>query len=195
MSKTKPTFDWPAWQARLAAELTVLEPFRKLLRDYFASQVEAPGEYDRRPTIGLKLDLPEGRTLAIRPGWHGPARFGRRVIKPGLLDCERITLEIAHPSRSGAVFEAVLSPGAVRGTRARFSHDDNLSNLQAVLDVARDFVTDPLAVIGRQAARCCCCHKILTDIVSRTRGYGPECFGKVSWFTTRATRREVKERP
>ena len=34
---------------------------------------------------------------------------------------------------------------------------------------------DPMGVFSRQADRCCRCSKPLTDVVSRTRGIGPEC--------------------
>jgi hypothetical protein len=47
---------------------------------------------------------------------------------------------------------------------------------------------DPADVFGRQADKCCCCGRALTDVVSRTRGIGPECvrmFGSFAEFAER----------
>jgi hypothetical protein len=43
-------------------------------------------------------------------------------------------------------------------------------------------------VFSRQADKCCCCGKALTDVVSRTRGIGPErirMFGAVAKYRQR----------
>jgi hypothetical protein len=47
------------------------------------------------------------------------------------------------------------------------------TRLRAILDTAHDLLMDPAEVFSRQADKCCCCGKALTDVVSRTRGIGP----------------------
>jgi hypothetical protein len=63
------------------------------------------------------------------------------------------------------------------------------ARLRTILDTAHDLLMDPADVFSRQADKCCCCGKALTEVVSRTRGIGPECIRMFGSFT------EFAERP
>jgi hypothetical protein len=71
---------WLDFQERLAAHHDVFDPLRELMQWHFADAERIKLEerplagYARRPTVGLRLQLPSNKTLAIRPGWSPPRR-------------------------------------------------------------------------------------------------------------------------
>jgi hypothetical protein len=64
-----------------------------------------------------------------------------------------------------------------------YDPDVRATRLRTILDTAHDLLMDPADVFSRQADKCCCCGKALTDVVSRTRGIGPECIRMFGSFT------------
>ena len=160
----------------------VLEPFRQYLAEYFEF---VAGEKDigkeplfARPLIGLKLDVDGGKqTLAVRPGWRKAKRHPTdySLDVPGDFQPQEITLELVQD------LKLTLAPGGVKVTgKVRADEDDNARNLKTICVTADSLLRNPLAAFGQQADRCVCCHRKLTDLISRTRGIGPEC---VKWFS------------
>src|SRR6516165_335489 len=108
--KTKRTpFDWGAWKQTLLSHHDVFDPLREYLEWHFADaerikleERPVPG-YERRPTIGLRLQLPCHKTLAIRPGWSPPrCRHADDPADPrrfGRLQLDSVTLELLGPGK------------------------------------------------------------------------------------------------
>ncbi len=181
---------WDDFQKRLAARNDVFDPLRELVQWHFADAeriklVERPVPgYERRPTIGLRLQLPGKKTLAIRPGWSPPRRrHAEDAADPrrfGKLHLDAVTLELLGP---GKLLTVTLTEGKPPRSGNVFTEmRQNVVNLDTILSTAHDLLMDPMEVFSRQADRCCCCSKPLTDVVSRTRGIGPECVRKFGCF-------------
>ncbi len=84
-----------------------------------------------------------------------------------------MTLELLGP---GKLLTVTLTEGKLPRSGSVFvDMGKNVVNLNTILSTAHDLLMKPMMVFGRQADRCCCCSKVLTDVVSRTRGIGPEC--------------------
>lgn len=157
----------------------VLEPFRQYAADYIkfvAGEKEVTGGPPfARPLIGLKLDLPGGQTLAVRPGWTKSRRptAGHPGV-PGEFRLEVVTLVLVRELRLR------LAPGRPPAFVGRvwLDPDRNRPSLEAICATADSFLRNPLATFGTQADRCACCRRPLTDLTSRTR-VGPEC---VRWY-------------
>lgn len=174
---------WLEFQERLAAHNGMLDPLREFMQWHFADaerikleERPLPG-YERRPTIGLRLQLPGHKTLAIRPGWSPPRH--RHAADPadprrfGRLQLDSVTLELLGP---GKLLTVMLAEGTPPRSGSVFKDaGKNLGHLATILETAHDLLMNPMEVFSRQADRCCCCSKPLTDVVSRTRGIGPEC--------------------
>ena len=196
--KTKRTpFDWGAWKQTLLSHHDVFDPLREYLEWHFADaerikleERPVPG-YERRPTIGLRLQLPANLTLAIRPGWTPPRlRYSDDPADPrlfGRLHTDVVMLELLGPNK---LMTLTLREGEPpRAGWTPYNPDVRATRLRTILDTAHDLLMDPADVFSRQADKCCCCGKALTDVVSRTRGIGPECIRMFGSFT------EFAERP
>jgi hypothetical protein len=75
-----------------------------------------------------------------------------------------------------------------------YDPDERARRLRLVVDTIHAFLMTPEQVFARQADHCCCCGKILTDIVSKTRGIGPECLRYFCSFTDWAQKPDSVER-
>jgi len=183
------TFDFAAWNKRLE-DTNTLESFRALLEGWFRLEDLAYREkqraagheegYSRRPAIGLYLpgnDL----TLAVRPIYHK----ARKTIDPASL-----TVEIVGPPSIGSIH---LAPGNARWRSIRVSRVEEV--FEAVMDIARRMVANPWEVFGGSAGKCCRCRRPLTDIISRTRGIGPECIQRFVYFVTQHEIRPAASSP
>lgn len=182
MSKRK--FDWVSWQEHLDARAGVLVPFRAYLAAFFAA-VESPpeGGYHRRPRIGLRLELDCDATLCMRPAWTPPHKRVSNgevtITKPGKIDPEVITLELLDPRKW---LSLRLDGQGVKALRVRWDVDANRRGLRLIADAAHAVLTDPMTAFSRQADHCCLCGRGLSDVVSRTRGIGPECIREFAFF-------------
>ena len=120
--------------------------------------------------------------LAVRPGWKKAKRSSTDEDPgvPGEFQPQDITLELVRELR------LALAPGGVIKIAGRVwaNEDANARNLKTVCETADSLLRNPLATFGQQADRCVCCHKLLTDLKSRTRGIGPECIKWFSFFDT-----------
>jgi hypothetical protein len=182
-------FDETTMSEILEASRPVLVPFREYLSEYLAwmeeeKQKEAPSVgYGRRPLIGLKLELPDDKALAIRPRWHPPGSVklepGVYAPVPGRIDPKVITLELVGP---GKLLALTLDGTEVKRGRAYYDMDINRKFVKAITDAARSLLLDPMATFSTQSEYCCKCGKPLTDLTSRTRGIGPECIRYFRWF-------------
>jgi hypothetical protein len=161
----------------------ILEPFRQYLSEYFEFVADEKGINEqpifKRPLIGLKLDVNGGRpTLAVRPGWKKAKKYptDENPGIPGEFQPQEITLELVKE------LKLILSPGEAIKVLGRVyvNQDTNKRNLKAICETADSLLRNPLATFGQQADRCVCCHRSLTDLISRTRGIGPEC---IKWFS------------
>lgn len=186
----------------LVANTHILDPFREWMSDYFdkCSLAKTPTYlYDRRPPIGLKIDRGDF-TVAIRPAWHAGSKMHGTQ---GELIPERMTIEIIsrepreHGGRIHGVVMEVTLPIVYRDcgdicSCKQCPCDSDLARkyVNLVIQTAHELLTDPFAVFSQQADRCSCCHKVLTDAVSRTRGYGPECIKWVRFLKNAHKARE-----
>jgi hypothetical protein len=169
-------FDFNGWNKRLEGTDT-LEPFRALLEGWFLLEDLAHREerraagyeegYRRRPAIGLYLPG-NGFTLAVRPIYHK----AKKTIEPASM-----TVEIVGPPNIGSIH---LAPGHARWRSIRVSSVEEV--FEAVVDTARRMVADPWRVFMGSAGKCCRCRRRLSDIISRTRGIGPECIQRFVYF-------------
>lgn len=159
----------------------VLGPLQENMQDYFQWRVQEDGkEYWRRPQIGLKLDLADGKVLAIRPGWQPSSHERGQDDISGVVIYEKVHLELLAP---GKLLSLRLEPGNIYLCGNVFlDMNTNKAHLQDILKAAHHLLTAPWETFSSQADRCCCCHKGLSDIVSRTRGIGPECIRWFKWF-------------
>ena len=117
---------WNEMQEFVHQKTDILIPFHQDMSDYFSWVKEVaeaakakdgkPEGYERRPTIGLRLQLDGNKVLAIRPGWrspgtysrldgvqYNPARYFPGDIVPGI-----VSLELLGPGK-------LLSSEAVQG--------------------------------------------------------------------------------
>ena len=187
LAKHKDTFsalhEYMVWHFGDALELKLKEQLEELHKldpaseDYQALDKKTTAaveyRYGRQPTVGLKLDLPDNLTLGIRPGWK------KGYGDLGTVDLDVIGLELLGP---GKLLCLKLSPDKISSGRLNLSMAVNKERLAVVLATAKDLLMDPMELFSRQADRCCCCHKQLTDDVSRTRGIGPECIRMFDCF-------------
>lgn len=189
MRKPKRQFDWISWQEYLDAQSCVLLPLREYLAGFFTSINTPPDEgYVRRPLIGLRLEVGDNTIVAIRPGWTPPRKRiinGEvSILKPGKVHPQVITLELLDPRKSLSLrlAEGKTSPGYVK-----WDMDTNRRNLRLVAETAHALLTDPMMLFSRQADHCCRCGRSLSDLVSRTRGIGPECITQFAYFESPPT--------
>ncbi len=185
------------WQKRIDDASHLLEPLQEYLQWHWneaeqihvAEHPELKGGYERRPTIGLRLQLEGGKTLAIRPGYAKPwtgwtleetARGEAKSYHPGKLLNNVTTLELLGP---GHLFTIMLKEGQpAKRTGWIYDLDSAWDNLRLVFRTAHDLLTDPMHLFSKQADKCCCCNKALTEVESRCRGIGPECIRKFATF-------------
>jgi hypothetical protein len=115
--------------------------------------------------------LPDKMPLAIRPGWTPPRRrYGDDPADPrlfGRLHTGVILLELLGPNKLMTLTLREGEPPKAGWTP--YDPDARATRLRAILDAAHDLLMDPAGVFGRQADKCCCCGRALTDVVSRTR--------------------------
>ena len=88
-----------------------------------------------------------------------------------------MTVEIVGPPSLGSIH---LAPGNARWRSIRVSRVEEV--FEAVVNTARRMVADPWGVFRGTAGKCCRCRRRLTDIISRTRGIGPECIQRFAHF-------------
>ena len=182
----------------------ILNPFREDMEEYFKwvkevkeeekKQQGKPEGYDRRPTIGLQIQIDGIKRLAIRPGWlsqgtyhhrngieYNPSRYFSGDIEPGI-----ITLELLGP---GKLMTLKLTSNEIKLGTA-YNKDDasgtymdrNKDAIHDIILTAHRLLKDPWEKTFKESARlserCCCCRKELTTLESRSRGIGPECITK-----------------
>jgi hypothetical protein len=188
---------WNEAQEMVNSKANILVPFREYMAEYFAfvleEREESPAtEYSQRPLIGLRLELEGLKRLAIRPDWSPPIKRRRyddrgqfqgwNIITPGSIDPNIITVELLTP---GKALSLKLDRTAVKLAGKVFVNQDlNRDNLKLITDAAHALLTNPFARFAQQEEHCCCCGKSLSDVVSRTRGIGPECIKYFRFFDT-----------
>jgi hypothetical protein len=179
------------------SKANILVPFREYMAEYFAyvleEREESPAtEYSHRPLIGLRLELEGLKRLAIRPDWTPPIKRKRyddrgpfqgwNIITPGSIDPNIITVELLTP---GKALSLKLDGTPVKLAGKVFVNQDlNRDNLKLISDAAHALLMNPFARFAQQEEHCCCCGKSLSDVVSRTRGIGPECIKYFRFFDT-----------
>lgn len=181
---------WDACNEAVQARMNLWGPLQEWLQWHWneAEQVrlmERPEDLDgylRRPTIGLKLDVMPDMVVAVRPGWKLPRP---RLTPTGKLLPEITTLELLR-EKGGKLLTIRLQEnrlprlsGMVYLGSPKGHWKDHLHEME---QMAHGLLMDPMHVFGQQAERCCCCHKTLEDIESRTRGIGPECLRMFNVF-------------
>jgi hypothetical protein len=168
-----------------------LDPFREYLEWHFMDAelvklAEKPQDEDgylRRPLIGLRLQLPDNMTLAIRPGWtpkYNTFEGDKLVAHPGKLKTYIIELELLGP---GKLLRLRLQESMAPRIMGSIYVNSCRKHLQIMVETARDLLLNPTAVFARQADKCCCCGRSLDQVESRTRGIGPECLRMFSVFS------------
>ncbi len=193
---------WNEMQAFVGQRSDTLMPFYQDMSAYFSwvkEEVEAarakegkPKGYDRRPAIGLRLQLEGNKVLAIRPGWRSPGRYSRldgveydpaRHI-PGNIIPGIVTLELLGPSK---LLSLKLSKDKVQLVGSvSLDMNENSERLHMIVKAAHSLMMRPWETFEESAMladRCCCCRKRLTDLTSRSRGIGPECITKFKYFS------------
>jgi hypothetical protein len=137
------------------------------------------GGYGRRPLIGLRLAVGDRKSLTCKPGWT-PARWryasGAKVLaQPGRLHLDRVLIELVTP---GLKLKMTITEDGVRlgGFSCWGDQPLLLDDIKCVGRTFHRLIADPMATFAAQSDTCCCCGKALTDITSRLRGIGPECF-------------------
>jgi hypothetical protein len=136
----------------------------------------------RRPPLGLRIPAlgePAAR-VAIYPHWlnnHGLMELVRGKVHVEFLIMRlRFSGKLAPDKRLGFA----LGNGEPRIDR--YYPGTITDDLGRMVEAITDFVKDPLAAFRRSSGHCCICGKPLTDGMSRSRGIGPECLQKTSFF-------------
>lgn len=202
-------FDWAAWSSELTAfRRDTLDSAGAYLAGYFGQSLPEPdtaeGGYTRRPVLGLRLRPDDTQTLAIRPHWTPPHSGNLRdgngeavwegvlgdasrrkyiyVDHPGKLDTEVICIELLDKKQRllGLTLSANAPP---KPTYVRWDMDINRQSIRTITDLLHGLLIEPEATFAQsaQSNHCCCCGRGLTDVVSRTRGIGPECIKSKSY--------------
>lgn len=193
---------WNDVQELVQQKADTLIPFHQDMSDYFAwvkeeaesarAKAGKPAGYDRRPTIGLRLQLEGNKVLAIRPGWRSPGKYCRLGGEkyeparhfPGDIIPGVVTLELLGP---GKLLSLKLTTDKVQlfGS-VSLDMKENGDRLHMILKAAHSLMMRPWETFEGSASladRCCCCRKLLTDLTSRSRGIGPECITKFKYFS------------
>jgi hypothetical protein len=193
---------WNEMQGFVGQKSDTLMPFYQDMSAYFSwvkeeaeaarAKVGKPKGYDRRPPIGLRLQLEGNKVLAIRPGWRSPGRYSRLDgveydlarhfpgdIVPGV-----VTLELLGP---GKLLSLKLTTDKVQLVGSvSLDMNENKERLHMIVKAAHSIMMRPWETFEESAGladRCCCCRKLLTDLTSRSRGIGPECITKFKYFS------------
>jgi hypothetical protein len=114
--------------------------------------------------------MPRGGTPGYRDGF-------------GTILTDTLHLEVmALPTKDGVLLHVRLRDDQQPKLRC-LTCDETLLDLatNALETKPHDLLGDPTRLFSEQSERCCCCHKALSDPVSRTRGIGPEC---IRYFQT-----------
>ncbi len=161
---------WTEFNERVGQEAELFEPLRSWMEDYFG--LASFGEtYTRRPTLGLRVYAGHDLYLAVRPGWN-PVK---NVIFPATT-----ILELIPEGKKPLLTLCCCSLVKLRGSIFK-SSDLNEQNLWTMKTIVKKLLLSPEKTIAdsAQSGRCVCCRRALTDVISRTRGIGPEC---VKWY-------------
>ena len=150
--------------------------FVSVVCGYFAEQWEAKrpiGPVSRLPPIALKL-VWEDIIFVLKPGlcYEG---LNRR------LDTDKIHVEFVGAGKITLYRHPVASGEARIGNWRQWYRDGRTSKaLEVFARLMPAFVADPFQVFGVSRDWCCNCCRRLTDEVSRCRGIGPECLGRIT---------------
>jgi hypothetical protein len=191
---------WKRIEERLASDAHRFDALREYVQTFFLTAIHticqekgwAEPEYQVRPPLGLRLEAQgEGvpLTIAMRPGWRPGRRWYEDVCHPvegGLPRQERVARKAPGTLRTERIEVEVLTKPVLLHVNLVEGHlpkvrtlcnDDTLrrASLRALDAKAHDLLMDPMRLFSEQSDHCCCCGKVLTDVVSRTRGIGPEC--------------------
>jgi hypothetical protein len=172
---------WNRVNEELAAQSDKLDAFLEYVQCFFIDALHTicqekgwrePG-YFHRPPLGLRLECDNDMTLAVRPAWRKPKALPGHREGWGAVRTEVVEVEVL---KRGVVLSVRLTEG--RPPRARTVTRDDVDRrraLDALRDKTHDLLVDPWALFSEQADNCSCCGRAITDIVSKTRGIGPEC--------------------
>ena len=189
---------WNEMQELVHQKTDILIPFHQDMSDYFCWVKEAAEAtkakngnsqgYERRPTIGLRLQLEGNKVLAIRPGWRSPGKYSRidgveydpARYFPGDIVPGIVTLELLGP---GKLLSLKLSRDKVRLVGSvSLDMNENSERLHMIVKAAHSLMMRPWETFEASATladRCCCCRKHLTDLTSRSPGYRPGVYHEV----------------
>lgn len=147
--------------------------FHDIAERIFREKTEG-ATYKRKPGVALRLQEDNVR-LTATPSWNKYAKT---------LNCSELRLELLTEQKATTggkegikldwLFHFKLTPDWPP-TLTKMHIWPPCEDTSAFCRIIRDFVQDPLAVLGRNSDNCGICGRCLTDGASRSRGIGPEC--------------------
>lgn len=207
----KKQFDIITFTGIVEEKAELFNLFREYVTAFFQAVETVPAKGDeRKPTLGIRLDLPNGGCLAIMPGWTPPEKSWQTVaytlekqplsyrsethngvewwpvweqiiLKPGILHLDTVKIEYLNP---GIKYKMTLEQPDRIDAQRYYNMDYCRENIKLIAGIAHSLLMDPMATFAQQHDACSCCHKALTDRESRLRGIGPECLRRMSVFET-----------
>ncbi|MEK6259016.1 MAG: DUF6011 domain-containing protein [Planctomycetota bacterium] len=148
---------------------------RDICMAFFGSASEGK-TYARRPSLALRLPH-DDFVMVVKPTTRhegGIVTVDQRGI---VIECLR-----RFDDRKSAKWLTVLVTSDVRKLCWMRNETLSIEAATALVEMAGFFAIDPFFVMEKNKDNCCCCGKGLTDEVSRARGIGPECLGRLNMF-------------
>jgi hypothetical protein len=136
----------------------------------------------RRPPLGLRilaLGEPAAR-VALYPHWLN--NHGLMELVRGKVHVEFLVMTLRYSGKLVPVKRLGFALGNGEPRIDRYYPKSISEDLGRMLEAVVAFVSDPLAAFRRSSNHCCICGKPLTDGTSRSRGIGPECLSKTTFF-------------
>ena len=175
---------------RCVQETPKLQKFFDMAVNYFQCKCLDKTNLERCPPVALCLRDPD-HVFTIKPGFKKPRKhfhldgnvtieeYGQMQFETVYIDCVSIT---EMPPQNG---RPVLKHQKACKLRLNEAGELTWSGtwypryapiaVHEFVNTVKDFILFPWQIFGRSKDRCCCCRKLLTDGISRSRGIGPEC--------------------
>lgn len=167
-----------------------LETFYDMAVNYFQCKCLGKTNLERCPPVALSLRDPD-HVFTVRPGFKKPKKrrqadgsaifeqYGQMQFDTVYIDCVSIT---ELPPQNGRpvlkhskACKLQLDASGKLSQHGTWYHRQAPIAVHEFVNVVGEFILFPWQIFSRSKDRCCCCGKLLTDNISRSRGVGPEC--------------------
>jgi hypothetical protein len=175
----------------------------ELLSQHFSEQERERGTpeggYMIRPQLGIRYSPNDRAAFIAKPGWSKASWMtdggkykrdenGQRIKAPGVLNLSQVDITLtsyhattkSQPGRLNRYqMNLYINEDGCRLGRSSIALDAsvNVDRVNTIVAVLHRLIDDPMRMFADSTTeRCGCCGRHLTDMVSKLRGIGPECW-------------------